>query len=274
MHFIKVIFLMTINILYLTTAEIKTIYNVDYVIDEATKTIKIVSVDKQPSNIIIVTPNGHTNRHEQYDVMHHYPGVVSDVILPGVPNERSIMHVLLNDGTLVRAVGEHVYTNFHTHKERMIYGQLRTFALDDFSLADKIYLGAPVFVDKKLVSVITCRYDDYTNGLVMYPVTGTRSKGLISGQINYDDKVIVNVLRPSMSVYGRNQLPYSPDSINAVSIKRLAISVSNNRQIYRDLPRSVVVFHNENDIFINLVEGDFEIEKIRFDGPMVVPQSI
>ncbi len=274
MYFKKVIYFMIINILYVTRAEIKTVYNVDYVIDETTKTIKVVSVDKQLSNIIVVPANGQTNRHEQYDAMHHYPGVVSDVILPGVPNERTIMHVLLNDGTLVRAVGEHVYTNFHTHKERMIYGQLRTFALEDFSLVDKIYLGAPIFVNKKLVSVITCRYDDYTNGLVMYPVTGARSKGLISGQINYDDKVIVNVLKPSMSVYGRNQLPYSPNSINAVSIKRLAISVGNNRQIYRDLPRSVAIFHNEKDISIGLVEGDFEIDRIRFDGPMVVPQSI
>ncbi|AIZ48696.1 p26b [Agrotis segetum nucleopolyhedrovirus B] len=178
--------------------------------------------------------------------------------------------VQLGNGVLYQTRASRVYTNFHTHKNRMIYGQLRTFAVDDFEIASQIYIGAPIYLNYKLVSVVTCRFDDYEAGLVMFPVTGIRSRGLVSGQFNIDDRVIVQELRPNMSVYGRQQLPY--DSAH-MSVKKFALSTNANRLAYRDLPRAVAVFHNEREITMALVEGEFEVDRLRFDGPLITAQQ-
>ncbi|QYC92712.1 P26-1 [Trabala vishnou gigantina nucleopolyhedrovirus] len=251
-----------------------TVYNIDYTIDHDTKTITVNRVDNELCSIVVVAPNGHTNNHETLDIMHHFPGAVSSVILPGAAGANSILHVLANDGTLLRVEPEHVYANFHVHKRQMVYGQLRTFALDDFSLAEKIYIGAPIFMGNKLVSVVTCRFDNYARGLVMFPVTGARSTNLISGRLEFDSEVKVREWNPIMSIYGKMQLPYHTDSVYDMNAKRFEISSRNNRRMYRNMPRSVTVFHNERDTFIVLVEGEFEIAHVHFDGPMVVPQKL
>ncbi|AIU41249.1 p26-1 [Sucra jujuba nucleopolyhedrovirus] len=254
------------------------INNVRYTIDHLTKTIDIHNVNDSNVNIVIVPPHSVASRREHnLDNFHQFPGVASDIVFSGV-KKNDVIHVLLSNGVLYRTTSDRVYTNFHVDKHRMIYGQLPTFATDDFSLADKIYIGAPIFRNGKLASVITCRFDDYKNGLVLFPVSGVRTQDLVSGQIHFDESVFVKKLLPDMSVYGRKQLPYRQNNdlqnhTSTLNVKRFALAATNNRQMYRDWPRSVVVFYNDRNIFISLVEGEFEINRVRFSGPLIEPQQ-
>nr|WUR10830.1 p26 [Calliteara abietis nucleopolyhedrovirus] len=263
------------------TAAVKTIHKIQYKIDHVLKKIDVLSIDGDSCDIKTVAPGGRfDNRNERYETMHHFPGVASDVVLRGAQSADEHLRVLLNDGVLLRVVPNRTYFNFHTHKQRMIYGQLRSFTVDDFAIADQIYTGAPIFSQSgELVSVVSCRFDEYDDGVAVYPVTGVRSPTLASGHIVFDDEVYVHELDPANSVYGRRQLPYGGGSSSVtetdnsrMNIKKMALAVVENKRMYRNWPRSVVVFHNKRDVSIGLVEGYFEIMRIRLDGPMVVPQ--
>ncbi|AHH82597.1 P26 [Buzura suppressaria nucleopolyhedrovirus] len=253
-------------IAFLSTAKTSSINNVHYIVDEFNKSIKITHVNGVEVTVQIIPPHGELSTRE-FDSMHQFPGVATDLLLTGAPSDKAILHVLMKDGNLLRTTANRVFSNFHVYRHRMVYGQLYTFVTDDFGEAEKIYLGAPIFYNNKLVSVVTCRFDDYERGLVYFPVTGVRHDRLISGQLHFDDNIVkVTRLQPGMSVYGRNQLPYS------LGVKQLAMSAYNNRQMYRDWPRTVFVYYNESDIIISLVEGEFEISRVRFQGPLVEPQ--
>ncbi|QWO71548.1 p26 [Orgyia pseudotsugata single capsid nuclopolyhedrovirus] len=271
---IKAIVTTTVMLAASATTTPQSVGNVRYTVDRLDKTINVLAVDDVSSVFKIVAPGGRAVADEHYDTMHHFPGVITDVMLTGAASELTPLQVLLENGQLLNVTTSRVYVNFHTHKQRLVYAQLRAFVLDDFELANKVYIGAPILSStNKLVSVVSCRYDDYRDGVVAFPVSGVRSPGLISGQLHFDDTVLVHALDPAMSVYGRMQLPYATESQHELSVKRLAISAYNNRQMYRDWPRSVIVFHNKRDVIINLVEGEFEIDRVRLDGPMVRAQS-
>ncbi|ACI28850.1 P26 [Agrotis ipsilon multiple nucleopolyhedrovirus] len=251
-----------------TMAAMATPNNVKYTVNHEARTMQVHTVDDRPVSIHVIPPNSETNGDDKLSVLHQFPGVATDVLFPAISAD-DVLFVQLSNGVLYQTRASRVYTNFHTHKGRMVYGQLRTFVLDDFEIASQIYIGAPIYLNHKLVSVVTCRFDDYEAGLVMFPVTGIRSRGLVSGQFNIDDRVIVQELRPNMSVYGRQQLPY--DSAH-MSVKQFALSTNANRQAYRDLPRAVAVFHNKREITMALVEGEFEVDRLRFDGPLITAQ--
>ncbi|ACO53501.1 P26-1 [Euproctis pseudoconspersa nucleopolyhedrovirus] len=260
---------------------IKSVYDVKYTVNRNNRIVDVISVNNKPLSVEIVAANGQSSGQKRLDLAHHFPGVIVDGLVfdTGVGfDARTVLQVLLDNGTLLRVVPDRVYTNFHTHNRRMVYGQLRTFALRNFAAADQIYIGAPIFLDGKLVSVVTCRFDDYDNGVVLFPVSAVRAPGLMSGQIHFDDKVIVEKLRPGMSIYGRVQLPYNAQNDSAdssiLNLKRFAVSASDNRLMYRNLPRTIVVFHDRKQISIGLVEGEFEIDRVRLDGPLIVPQSV
>ncbi|QEI03645.1 P26A [Rachiplusia nu nucleopolyhedrovirus] len=231
--------------------------------------MQVTRVNGKSVHIEVIEPHGETNGRDSLSLLHQFPGVASEVIFPPIEKEDSSLYVLLSNGVLALVKPTRIYTNFHKHQGRFIYGQLRTFVVDDFSLAEKIYIGAPIFFNKKLVSVVTCRYDDYDAGLVMFPVSGIRPPGLVSGQFHYDNNVLVSSLKSNMSVYGKHQLLYQSKYMN---VKKFALTAAANRLSYRDLPRSVSVFHNAREIIITLTEGEFEIDRVRFDGPMVIPQ--
>lgn len=244
-------------------------YNVHCSVDDTNKQMQVLQVDGKPVHIEVIPPNGETNGRDGLSLLHQFPGVASEVLFPPINDKDAHLYVLLNNGVLALVKPTKVYTNFHKHQGRFIYGQLRTFVIDDFSLADQIYIGAPIFMNKTLVSVVTCRYDDYDAGTVMFPVSGVRPNGLVSGQFHYDNNVLVSTLKPNMSVYGKHQMLYQSQFM---SVKRFALTASANRLAYRDLPRSVAVFHNKKEIIITLTEGEFEIDRVRFDGPIVTPQ--
>ncbi|AOL56739.1 P26a [Chrysodeixis includens nucleopolyhedrovirus] len=257
------------------TVTTKSKFNVEYSVDENEKKIRVVAVDGKTVRIETVRPHSDTNDIKTADdqlplsALHHFPGAVSEIVFPAIDNSNDSLMVLLNDGILLKVEPTHIYTNFHKHDNRLIYGQLRTFAVDDLWIAEKIYIGAPIFFNNRLVSVVTCRYDDYDAGIVLFPVSGIRPKGLVSGQINYDSNVYVNSLRNGMSVYGKRQMAYSSPYM---SVKKFALSTAANRLTYRDLPRNVAIFHNKKEITISLVEGEYEITRIRLDGPLIVPE--
>ncbi|QHB21712.1 P26-1 [Artaxa digramma nucleopolyhedrovirus] len=284
-----------------TGVDTRTVYGVRYKIDYDRRIIDVLSVNNKSCSVEVIAPNGRSSgRGGDLDLAHHFPGaIVTDIVFDvSAVNSHTVLHVLLDNGSLLRVVPDRVYTNFHTHNWRMVYGQLRTFAVDDFTLANRIYIGAPIFLNGKLVSVVTCRYDEYDLSLAMFPVSGIRSPGLVSGQIHFDDEVIVKNLRVGMSVYGKMQLPYNNAQVDnddnkitndanfdddddddqngglALNAKRFAISATNNRRMYRNLPRTVAVFHDRDQVSIGLVEGEFEINRVRFDGPLIVPQGI
>ncbi|ACI47501.1 P26 [Spodoptera litura nucleopolyhedrovirus II] len=244
-------------------------FNTKYAIDHESRTMKVYSVDDRPVSIFVIPPNSDTNGDDKLTSLHQFPGVASSVVFPSISRDDDLF-VELSNGVLYKTQATLVYTNFHTHKNRMVYGQLLTFAIDEFDIANKIYVGAPIYRDGKLVSVVTCRFDDYDKGLVLFPVTGVRPAGLISGQMMFDDRVIVERLKPNMAVYGRQQLPYRSAHMSA---KQFALAATVNRQLYRDLPRYAVVFYNDTDITITMVEGEFEIHRVRLDGPLITNQQ-
>lgn len=244
--------------------------NVLYTVNDEARTIKVHTVDNSPVSVNVIAPGGNTNGDDRLSALHQFPGVATDVLFPAVSAD-DVLFVQLSNGVLFRTRATRVLVNFHTHKNRMIYGQLLSFEVDDFEVANKIYIGAPIYRNYKLVSVVTCRYDDFEAGLVLFPVTGIRPRGLVSGQFNFDGgNVLVQQLRPNMSVYGKQQLPYNSAHM---SVKQFALTTSANKQAYRDLPRTIAVFHNQREITIALVEGEFEIDRVRFDGPLVVDQT-
>ncbi|AXS67674.1 p26 [Cryptophlebia peltastica nucleopolyhedrovirus] len=241
------------------------INNVNYEKNELKKTVTITKVDGQESFIKIIAPMSRVHD-EEYGLLHQFPGVASNIVFPKVSNN-SALDVLLNNGDLASFTVDRVYANFHIHKQRLIYGQMYAFALTDFSLANKIYLGAPVFRENRLISVITCRHNDYKNGLVIFPITGIRPEKLVSGQMNFDKSVSFHKFLQGMSVYGTKQLPYVGDS--SFMLKRYALTVDQNKNTYRDLPRNINVFYNDHEIVITLSEGEYEIDRVRFDGPLI-----
>ncbi|AYN45077.1 p26b [Alphabaculovirus alterspexiguae] len=259
---------LSVVLLYLST-KLTMAANVKYEIDHDKRIIQIKSVNDQAVSVTVIPPNSN-NDDDNLSMLHHFPGVATSVTFPPISPDDAL-YVQLNNGVLYRVYADRVYTNFHTHKKRLIYGQLLTFAVDDFSISSKIYVGAPIYRDNVLVSVITCRYDDYDADLVMFPVTGIRAHGLVSGQINYDsDNIIVEKLKPEMSVYGRRQLPYKSAHM---SVKHFALSTHMNREIYRNLPRLVSIFYNEKEVSIGAVEGEFEMFRVRLDGPLITDQE-
>lgn len=244
-------------------------FNVKYVVDHEARTMIVQSVDGRPVSIFVIPPNSDTNGDDKLTWLHQFPGVATSVAFPSISQNDDLL-VQLNNGVLYKTRATRVYTNFHTHKNRMVYGQLLTFAVDEFDIANKIYVGAPIFRAGEMVSVVTCRFDDYEKGLVVFPVAGMRPAGLISGQMMFDDRVIVKKLKADMAVYGRQQLPYSSAHMSA---KQFAMAATVNRQLYRDLPRYAVVFHNNTDITITMVEGEFEMYRVRLDGPLITNQN-
>jgi Nucleopolyhedrovirus p26 protein len=247
------------------------IYNVEYTVNNDERKVRVLSVDNKPVHVQVVPPGADTNlfNADSLDLLHHFPGVASGVVFPQV-NRTEPLYVLLNDGVLLRVVPTYVYTNYHVHKNRVVYGQLATFGLQDFTIADKVFEGAPIFRDGQLVSVVSCRYDDYDLGLAMFPVTGVRPLGLMSGHINTDSEVRVQRLEAGMSVYGSRQLPYADLlASDVLSAKRFALSTNANRRSYRDMPRTVNIFHNRLEVTFTLVEGEFEIDRVRIDGPLI-----
>ncbi|QAT90415.1 P26 [Spodoptera exempta nucleopolyhedrovirus] len=261
--------ILSVLIAILSTTTTTMAANVEYEIDHDKQIMQIKSVNDQAVSVVIIPPNGN-NDDDKLSMLHHFPGVATSVTFPPLSPDDAL-YVQLSNGVLYRVFADRVYTNFHTHKKRLIYGQLLAFTVDDFSIASKIYIGAPIYRNNVLVSVITCRYYDYDADLVMFPVTGVRPHGLVSGQIVYDnDHVFVEKLRADMSVYGRRQLPYQSAHM---SVKHFALSTHMNREIYRNLPRSVMIFHNEKEVSVAVVEGEFEMFRVRLDGPLITNQE-
>ncbi|AGR57032.1 P26A [Choristoneura occidentalis alphabaculovirus] len=244
------------------SVNVTTINNVLYTVNDTQKTIAVKQVDDKPAFIQVIPPQSFTKNQEELDMLHHFPGVASNVMFPRIANNTKLT-VLLNNGSLATITVDRVYTNFHSHKNRMVYGQLYSFALSNFSLANQIYIGAPIFEKERMVSVITARHEDYKNKLVIYPVTGISARGLVSGQINFDLQILTQKLLEGSSVYGKMQLPYK-------ALKDYAISTNRNKNLFKGLPRNVAVFYNERDITIALVEGEFEIDRIRLSGPLIL----
>lgn len=270
-----------------TTTKNVIVYNVKCSVNHKSKAVTVHAVNNKSVDIVIASPgeqltrpsmsNFQPSRQQTIDLhlMYHFPGVASNIIFPPVDRDDRVV-VLMSNGALMRAALTHVIANFHTHDGRMVYGQLRSIAITDYSIAEKIYIGAPIFKNGHMVSVVTCRHDDFDAGVVLFPVTGARSKGLISGHVNFDDndngggnggEISVRKLGTDVTIYGTTQLPFV--SVSPVNGRKFALAIDRNRSNYRNLPRRVVVFHNATDVSISLVEGQFEIERIHFDGPLV-----
>lgn len=267
--------LIAIFVTFAVSSHCVSIHNVEYSIDNDKRQIVVHRIDNEPVIVHVLPPQFTTNNDESFDLLHHYPGLVTDQILPSVEmndqddNDAAAVFVLLNNGALMRVPVDRVLTNFHVHRHRLVYGQMRAFSVSEFDMVEKIYDGAPIFKDGKLMSVVTCRHDDFVRATVVFPMSGVRARGLVSGHINFDDRVTVESLKPGMSVYGKKQLPYITETPVQLSVKRFAIATHNNRYAYRDMPRSVAIYHNASDISIALVEGEFEVDRLRFDGPLV-----
>lgn len=251
----------------------RVINDVTFTIDERAKYINVSNVNGIPADIHLIPANGQSNGWETLDILHHYPGVATNIPF-GPVHKNSTLNVVLSNGAMLRVYANLVYTNFHSHKNRMIYGQLSAFAVKDMELANSIYMGAPIYYDNKFVSVVTCRYDDYNNKASIFAVSAPSSSGLVSGHINYDDTFIhMHDLHANMSVYGKKQLPYTSVPTYAPNIKRYALSINSNKNLYRDSPRAISIFHNNQKIIITLTENEFEITRVSFDGPLIQMQT-
>ncbi|AAR28784.1 p26 [Leucania separata nucleopolyhedrovirus] len=205
---------------------------------------------------------------DELDRLHHFPGVASTIVFPFVEIDQ-ILYVMLSDLTLQRV---HIVNddheplfNFHVYKNRVVYGQLRSFEAPDRNVANKIYVGAPIFSDaskRNVVSVVTarCALPD-----LRFPVSGVRSEGLVSGQIEIDGEYVIQRQRTAdTSVYGRKVATYA-------DIKKFAIDCNVNKSAHRNEPRAFIVTEGDgnNTITIALVENQFEIFRVRMSGSLV-----
>ncbi|AXU41465.1 P26 [Alphabaculovirus altermyunipunctae] len=231
---------------------------------------RFMQVRKTPEfNIKVFTPLSSTRvspDDDELDRLHHFPGVATTLVFPFVDTDQ-VLYVLLSDLTLERVhiiddAHEPLF-NFHVHKNRVVYGQLRSFEAPDRNVASKIYVGAPIFNDasrSEIVSVVTarCALPD-----LRFPVTGVRSNGLVSGQVEIDGEyVIQKQITANTSVYGRMISTYD-------EIKKFAINCNKNKGLYRNEPRAFVVTEGNNTITIALVENQFEIFRVRMNGSLV-----
>lgn len=234
------------------------------IVDHFAHTMRVHSVGAETVVVHVIPPGDRRTaaRRDDLDALHHFPRVATSVIFPAVTIGQ-LLYVMLSDTTLEPVtVDDHdePLFNFHVHKHRMVYGQLRTFTVVDDSVADKIYLGAPIYDEsrKLLVSVVTTlRRPDRR-----YPITGIRAHDTVSGQLDFDDELVIQRMAPGMSLYGRRVLPYD-------QIKRHALECEAKRETFRNKPRAAVVTHGSGaNIVITLVEGEFEMFRVRMNGSL------
>ncbi|AKR17288.2 P26a [Urbanus proteus nucleopolyhedrovirus] len=248
-------------------------YRVKCSVDHDTKKIDIDQINGQNYNFVVVPPHQETTASDLFDYYHQFPGLVTDYNFHSF-NINDTLKVLLSDGKFLHVLAhDKVLFNFHVHKNRMIFGQMVSFSVNDRSIASKIYVGAPVFraLDHKLVSVITCNELVHkTDGeRVIFPLTGVRHEHLSSGHVSFDGEYVVSQKVHGLSIYGRQQLPYTNNELYHTNVKQYAINIMNNQRVYRNDPRTVTVYYDDEEIDLVLTEGEFEIMRFRIDGGLV-----
>ncbi|AKC91740.1 p26 [Lambdina fiscellaria nucleopolyhedrovirus] len=158
----------------------------------------------------------------------------------------------------------------------MVIGHVHAFATADALIVNGVFVGAPVFRGNELISVVTQVFlNPRDKTQTIFVIANERSPRFVAGRYDYDDDgaITVQQLRANMSVYGRRQFPFqnnSPDSSTQLfGAQQYNAAANSNKNYYRNKPRSVYVFHNAHTVHVTLVEGEFEINNLTFDGPLL-----
>ncbi|AGA16284.1 p26 protein [Thysanoplusia orichalcea nucleopolyhedrovirus] len=231
------------------------VYNVKCTTDS--KKMEIKQIDDVDAFVQVIEP-GQEVFNETFNEYHQFPGVVSSIVFPQLALD-TIVNILTEDGSLHTAKLNHTCFNFHVCNKRFVFGNLPA-AIVNGETKRKLRIGAPIFANETLVSVVTAFHRIDENEW-MLPVTGIREATQFSGHMKVLNGVCVEKWRPNMSVYGTVQLPYDKIKQHAVEQKLPPMSA----------PESCVLFYKESEIRITFNRGDYEIIHFRLPGPLVQP---
>ncbi|AKN80949.1 P26 [Lonomia obliqua multiple nucleopolyhedrovirus] len=242
--------------------------NVTYEIDHVNKRIKVKQVDQENVFMRVLKP-AQEIFDEDLDCYHQFPGVITSLVFPRL-NLNDIVDVLLSDNTLYSCRADRVCFNFHICNKRVVFGSLIALHITNADLLEKLYIGSPVFVNNKFVSIITAfhRYvNDNDKEEYLVPITGVRESSQVSGHLKTPYGVHVEKLRPNMSVYGNKQLPYD-------KIKRYALEQHNAIPLNKEIQEHVVIFYNDKEVRLTYNRINYELLHLRMNGPLIEPNSM
>jgi Nucleopolyhedrovirus p26 protein len=234
-------------------------YNVFYKIDHDKKLVKLLKIDNKVAFIRIFSP-GQEVYDEDLNVYHQFPGVAVSTIFPPLEINSSV-DVLLNDNTLFNCKADRISLNYHICNRRLILGVLVTVhIINNKDVIDKLYLGAPIFKDNKLISIITA-LDHIKNDEVLIPITGIRNESQISADLTVNHGLPMEKLLPNMSVYANKQLPYK-------EIKQYIIH-QNNIPLPQNAKENYKLFYNNSEVRLTYNKGEKQIQHWRMPGPLI-----
>ncbi|ABM05420.1 P26 [Maruca vitrata nucleopolyhedrovirus] len=234
------------------------LYNIKYAIDPTNK-IVIEQVDNVNVFVRTLEP-GQEVFNETLSQYHQFPGVISSIIFPQVELNDEIS-VLTDDGSLLKLKLECTGFNFHVCNKRFVFGNLPA-AVVNCETKQKLRIGAPIFANEKLISVVTAFHHVCENEWLL-PVTGIREMSQMSGHMKAPNGVRVEKWRPGTSVYGTVQLPYD-------KIKQYALEQENKMP---NTLESCVIFFKDSEVRITYNKGEYEIMQLRVPGPLIQPNS-
>jgi hypothetical protein len=232
--------------------------NICYKIDHINKIVELKKINYKDVFIRIFKP-GQEVFDEELNVCHQFPGVASSIVLPGLKYD-SVVDVMLNDHTLYSCKANKTSFNYHICNKRLILGTLISVHVKNKDLMKKIYIGAPIFKDNNLVSVVTALHR-VKDGEFLMPVTGIRESSQISADLKTDRGLSVEKLLPDRSVYGNKQLPYE-------EIKQYAID-QDKTHINENACENYKLFYNDQEVRITFNRGNKQIQHWRMPGPLV-----
>ncbi|UZE89692.1 P26 [Parapoynx stagnalis nucleopolyhedrovirus] len=231
-------------------------YNVLYKIDHNKKFVKLLKINNEVAFMRIFNP-GQEIYDEDLNVYHQFPGVAVSTIFPRL-EINTIVDVLLNDNTLFSCKADKISLNYHICNNRLILGVLITVHLNNKDVIDKLYLGAPIFKNNKLISVVTALHYIKEDEILM-PITGIRNELQISADLKVTNGLPVEKLLPNMSVYGNKQLPYK-------EIKQFIIQ---QNKIPENVKENYKLFYNDSEVRLTFNRGNIQIQHWRMPGPLI-----
>lgn len=232
--------------------------NVFYKIDHQNRSVELIKTDDQDIFVRVFKP-GQEIFDESLNDHHQFPGVAVSIIFPRL-ELNSIVDVLLNDHTLYSCKADRICLNYHICNKRLILGTLISVHVNNKDLLEKIYIGAPIFKDNKLISVVTSLHY-INNEEVLMPITGIREHLQISADLKTNYGLDVEKLLPNMSVYGNKQLTYK-------EIKQYAIDQEKNIVCHDD-KENYKLFYNDKEVRLTFNKGNKQIQHWRMPGPLV-----
>lgn len=237
------------------------IHNIKYSIDSHTNQFLIHQVNNENAFVHVFQP-GQEVFNESLNQYHQFPGVAASIIFPQLVLN-TLVTVMIDHHSFFTLQLVKTCFNFHVCNRRFVFGNMPAALVND-DTKQRLRIGSPIFVDDKLVSVVTAFHRVGENAWLM-PVTGIREPSQVSGHMKVPNGVRIEKWRPDMSIYGTVQLPYKEIKQHILDQEKGSVNTT--------LKDSCVLYYNTSEIRITQNRGDLEIMHLRLPGPLVQPHA-